>query len=877
MSEPRSPITTGAVIGAGTMGSAIALKIATEGYPVVVVDTDGAALAGGIARAARELDRAVGRGLLPGSERAAILARVTPTTDLGRARDADLVVEAVFENRDVKRSLLRELDRVLRHDAIVATNTSSIPISELAVATSRPERLIGLHYFLPANKNRLVEVIPGRRTSAEVRDLAWEFQEILGKIPIHSADSPGFVVNRYLVPMLAEAVRILDEGLTGIATIDAAAREAFGVEMGPFALMNATGIPVVLHAATVLGERWGTFYPPCDRLAAQVRAGEPWRLEGEADPAHLRPVRDRLLGLVFLVASAIVDEGVGAVADVDIGARVGLAWRRGPFALMNDLGMPDAVALAATFAEAWGLEPPDLLRGRAESRKPFIPRAVRRRIAEGVATITLNRPDYLNAITDAAIGEMDEAFDEALANPSVKGIVFGGAGKAFSSGGDLSFFARQLAAGRIDRALEFVRELQDLYRRIDGSPKTVVACLDGLALGAGAELALACDYIVMSPRAGIGFPETGIGLFPLFGGTQRLPRRVGAGLAKYLVLSGIPAGGDLAMRIGLADALVPADRVRRAAASWAVEKLPITVRAAFEPDAALAWDLAALAECFDRHRVEEILRGSADAGGGRWLADATAAIQRKAPHALRISEALIDESRRLPLRGRRDAVRAVFDDVPAEIVALPDRHRRAGTVREAAGLQLGQSFAILDDGLDLCGRVASVLQRFAEDAVWMGGGVPDHDRPDEVWIVAEGRGDEKRTDLNVHRRGRISPRLAVDIVEAGVKEVVAAARERSKGPRGWSAARADPQSAAVNMVHSATFFIAHPRKCWVDGWDATAAWRCGRGGLPFDPEREMRRENPADLVEVAADREGGAEGGERPNFGGRAFVQVGPG
>jgi enoyl-CoA hydratase/3-hydroxyacyl-CoA dehydrogenase len=625
------------------------LKIATEGYPVVVVDVDGTALARGVARAARELDRAVERGLLPGSERAAILARMTLSTDLGRARDADLVVEAVFENREVKRSLLRELDRVLRHDAIVATNTSSIPISELSGATPRPERLIGLHYFLPANKNRLVEVIPGERTAAEVRRLAWEFQEILGKVPIHSADSPGFVVNRYLVPMVAEAVRILEESRAGVATIDAAAREAFGVEMGPFALMNATGIPVVLHAATVLGERWGTFYSPCDRLAAQVRAGEPWSLEGEVDPSRLGPVRDRLLGLVFLVASALVDEGVGTVADVDIGARVGLAWRRGPFGLMNDLGMPGAVALAATFAEAWGLELPDLLRGRAQSRTPFTPRAVRWRVEEGVATITLNRPDYLNAITEAAIGEIREALDDAIADPSVKAIVFGGAGKAFSSGGDLSFFARQIATGRVDRALEFVRELQDLYRRIDGSPKTVVACLDGLALGAGAELALACDYIVMSPRAGIGFPETGLGLFPLFGGTQRLPRRVGTGVAKYLVLSGIPADGDLSSRIGLADGLVPFDRVRRTAASWAVEKPPMAMREAFEPDAALAPDLATLAEFFDRHRVEEILRGAADAGGDQSLADATSAIQRKSPEALRIAEALIDDGRRLPL------------------------------------------------------------------------------------------------------------------------------------------------------------------------------------------------------------------------------------
>ena len=171
---------------------------------------------------------------------------------------------------------------------------------------------------------------------------AWLLQERMGKTPIHSADQPGFVVNRYFVPWLNEAVRLLEDGVADVPTVEAACKRAFGVDMGPFELMNVTGIPIALHAATTLGEAFGPFYAPSPRLRAQVATGSSWPLEGEPDASLFDEVADRMWAVVFMVASALVDQEVGSVEDVDIGARVGLRWPRGPFESMNRLGVDKA-------------------------------------------------------------------------------------------------------------------------------------------------------------------------------------------------------------------------------------------------------------------------------------------------------------------------------------------------------------------------------------------------------------------------------------------------------------------------------------------------------------------------------------------------------
>src|SRR5688572_24506025 len=315
------------------MGSGIAQKIATEGYPVTLVDVDRAQVARGMERLRTTLAEGVARRIFTQEKADEILGRITSATSLAAARDADLVIEAVFEDPEVKRQVFGELDRAVKPSSILATNTSSLYVRDLARATRRPDRFLGLHYFYHPAKNRLVEVVAGEATSPATFDLAWRFQEIIGKTPIRSADAPGFIVNRFFVPWANEAVRILDDGEADIPTIEAAAKAAFGIGMGPFELMNVTGIPIALHAAGTLGRELGPFYAPAAGLRAQVERGGLWPLGGAPSPAREAAVRERLLAVTCMITGHLVDEGVCTIEDCDIGARVGLRWARGPFEL----------------------------------------------------------------------------------------------------------------------------------------------------------------------------------------------------------------------------------------------------------------------------------------------------------------------------------------------------------------------------------------------------------------------------------------------------------------------------------------------------------------------------------------------------------------
>ncbi|HKQ62311.1 MAG TPA: 3-hydroxyacyl-CoA dehydrogenase NAD-binding domain-containing protein [Candidatus Polarisedimenticolaceae bacterium] len=623
-----------AVIGAGNMGSGIAQKMAAEGFDVVLIDVDASQVERGLAAIDRTLAEAVERKILRAEQVAAIRGRLVGTTDWSRLADVDLVVEAVFEDLAVKRQVFERLDAACPPQAILGTNTSSLSVTELADATRRPERVVGLHYFYHPAKNRLVEVVPGARTDPAVLAAAWTLQELLGKTPIASADAPGFVVNRYFVPWLNEAVRLVEEGAATIPTIEEACRRTFGVGLGPFELMNVTGVPIALHAATTLGCALGPFYAPAARLAQQVASARPWDLAGAVDDGALEAVSQRMLAVAFYVASALVEERVGTVEDCDIGARVGLRWPHGPFELMNRFGVEAGAELVDRLARRWELSVPRILAMHAANREPFSFRLVTTSVEDGIATLRINRPDAMNALDEELVKQLHEAFREAMFQPQIRAIVLAGAGKAFVAGADIRFFVRHIEGGDFERILRFTRAGHELLNEIDASPKPVVARLHGLALGGGVELALACDRIVASPKAGLAFPETGIGIYPGLGGTQRLPRRVGSGLAKWLVYTGQMLAAEDARAIGLVDDVVPYERLDAAIREW--------IDGGASP--------AARPALGERHRALEALFGSVSvdtlrqgrAAGEEALVRAVKQVGYKAPLALYAAERLID-------------------------------------------------------------------------------------------------------------------------------------------------------------------------------------------------------------------------------------------
>lgn len=626
------------VVGAGNMGSGIAQKYATEGFPVVVVDMDEAAVARGKERVEKTLAEGVERGIFKQERADAILGRMRFTADKKALADAALVVEAVFEDKKVKQDLFKELDGICAEDAILATNTSSFYVDDVASATARPERVVGLHYFYHPAKNRLVEVIRGKKTSDAAFERAWAIQELSAKTPIESADAPGFIVNRFFVPWLNESMRLVEEGVADIPTVEAAAKKAFGVGMGPFELMNVTGVPITLHAATTLGDELGDFYRPCDLIRPVVEKKEQWSLEGTPDAAKMDAVSDRLWGVVAQIACRIVfDEKVCTLEDCDLGARVGLRWPRGPFEALNAMSTKKALALVEAIAARYSnVEVPKALREHGEADKPFELRFVLGRVEDGVGYITFNRPDAMNALNEVVVEQLASTFDKLAADPAVKGIVLEGKGKAFVAGADTRFFVEQIKKDDVPRIVRFAAGGQDVFRRIDRSEKPVVCALDGLSLGGGSELALACDFIVATPRGTLGFPETGIGIYPGLGGTQRSARRVGVPLARWLVLTGDVVDAKTALTLGLVDEVVsPAEldeAVRRRALAGETRKEsspPTTTPAGFE----------GLSKLFEAP-LEELRAGKVAVEDER-LAKAMKKVSFKAPLALKAADELV--------------------------------------------------------------------------------------------------------------------------------------------------------------------------------------------------------------------------------------------
>lgn len=264
-----------AVIGAGQMGSGIAQVAAQSGFSVSLHDVAEEQVKKGLARIEGLLEKGVAKGKWTGEEKEAVLSRIQTTADLQEAvKDADLVIEAVVENMEVKTDLFRRLDQYSPKYAILASNTSSLPITEIAAATSRPESVIGMHFMNPVPVMKLVEIIRGLATSDEVYTEIEQLTEKLEKVPVEVNDFPGFVANRVLMPMINEAIYTLYEGVASKEAIDDVMKLGMNHPMGPLTLADFIGLDTCLYIMETLYEGFGdSKYRPCPLLRKYVKAG----------------------------------------------------------------------------------------------------------------------------------------------------------------------------------------------------------------------------------------------------------------------------------------------------------------------------------------------------------------------------------------------------------------------------------------------------------------------------------------------------------------------------------------------------------------------------------------------------------------------------
>ncbi|MCC7402910.1 MAG: 3-hydroxyacyl-CoA dehydrogenase/enoyl-CoA hydratase family protein [Bdellovibrionales bacterium] len=544
------------VIGAGNMGAAIAQHFLMKGLQVCLIDVNDAGLAKGRERIATSLDEAIQRKIMKPDEKDQLFARLRTTTDFKSLAECQFVIEAVFENFQVKVDLFRKIEPLVAADCVLATNTSSYSVTDLAEALKKRDRFVGVHYFYHAAKNKLVEVIPGEETDLRLVEVVRDFYNFVDKIPIVVKDAAGFAVNRFFVPWLNEAVRLHEEGLGSPSFIDETAERVFKIGMGPFKLMNATGVPVAQHACEGLAEKFGAFYAPAERLKAQVATRQDWDFaapySGKNDE---KAVTERLWAASLGVAAQMVSEEVTTTSETDLGARIGLRWFQGPFEMMNTIGVEKVRLATESLFKKWKLAMPALLNEIPKGGKVEID-FVKSWVQGSTGFLQFYRPDSMNALNEEVVEQLSNQWDRLESDPRVSRVILLGAGKAFVAGADIKFFIDNMDKKDLERIYQFTAFGHQVLEKIESSRKPSIAYLDGLTLGGGLELALACHYRLGTSRSLLAFPETGIGIYPGLGGTQRTTRLIGKAGAKYAVATGKMMKAEEALALGLIDEIV---------------------------------------------------------------------------------------------------------------------------------------------------------------------------------------------------------------------------------------------------------------------------------------------------------------------------------
>lgn len=628
-------IKTVGVVGAGTMGSALAQKFAQEGFQVILADRELKFVENGLSGIKKTLYEGVEKKVFTSSQVDSILSNLKGTADLGDMKECDIIIEAIFEDFKAKSDLFKTLSSIVDKKAILATNTSSFSVTELAASVAHPERFIGLHYFYHAAKNRLVEIIPGAKTSDETIRIAQRFSFLTGKDAIQCADAYGFVVNRFFVPWLNEAVRLHEENIP-IEIIEDVSKNVFGIGMGPFELMNATGITVAYHAEKTL-ETFGPLYNVAEALERKSVEKKNWEFDREgsmrvsiAHPMVIQEVKQRLLGVVFFICSQLLDEKVCGATEINRGAKIGLKWKKGPVEMMKEMGKAEVIKLIDMIAERYGMTPPVSV-----GKKFWESVLVDLSKEKHVAVITMNQPEYQNAFSEEMMKQLAECFTAAERDPEIQTIIITGSGKAFVAGADIGFFVKKIKSNLICDIESFTEYGQKIFNRIDQSKKKVVAVINGLALGGGLEFALCADLILALPKAQMAFPETSIGIYPGLGGTQRSVRKIGKGLSKYMIHTGKMFSAAEAKEIGLVDEIItPAEMFLLMEG-----KMPLPSPAKIT--LSHKWKL--VKQLFENYSLNNILKDQVkDIGLQKEDVDRIQnALKGKAPVALRIADDLI--------------------------------------------------------------------------------------------------------------------------------------------------------------------------------------------------------------------------------------------
>ncbi len=580
------------IVGSGQIGPDIALHInkvmEPHGVSVVVVDIAQEALDRGRAKLEKKIGKGVETRAFSAEQATAMKANITFTSDYGALNGASFVIEAATEDLDLKRRIFADLERRATPGALFASNSSHLEPERIFADLEDRSRSMVIHYFFPAERNPVVEVVPGADTDDTNVDWVMRFYEAVGKLPLRIGSRYGYAIDPIFEGLFQAAALCVEEGLGTTREVDFVARNALGLGVGPFTAMNLTGgNPITAHGLDELHERAHGWFRTPELMKQAMRDGTAWDVPARGERIELpagraATISNRMRGAYFGLVGEVLDSGISDVADLEIGAEAALVVRP-PFAFMNELGVSTALELIDAYRAVEPVFPrSERIAAQAESGQPWPIPYVLRRDRHSVAVLTIRRPTVLNALNAAVYSQIERHVAGVEADDAVVGCVITGFGrKAFVSGADIEMLDRAESAADGERMSQGSHIVMN---RVAASRKPVVCAYNGLAFGGGNELGLACHARVARKglRVLAGQPEPNLGIIPGAGATQRLPRVVGVANAWRLLRSARPISSAEGLEMGLireeveGDLVAAAIRLVRDAASSRLELEPIS-------------------------------------------------------------------------------------------------------------------------------------------------------------------------------------------------------------------------------------------------------------------------------------------------------------
>ena len=613
------------VIGSGQIGPDIALFFSkvmfADGVEIVVVDISQEALDKGRARTEKKIRKGQESGAFKGDMADRMISSITWTNDYSALKGAELVVEAATEDEGLKRRIFAQVEELAAPNAILVSNSSHLEPEAIFAEAKDPYHCACVHYFFPAERNIIVEVIPGAKTERATTDWLMAFYEAIGKAPIEVGSRYGYAIDPIFEGLFLAARLLADDGVGTTKEIDTVARKALRQGIGPFTAMNLTGgnpiTAVGLDKYTSKINEW--FHTP-DSLKKAVEEGTPWEVPGRDEKVEIsdekfEEIAGLMRGAYFGLVCEILDSGISNVADLNMAVGTALVVAP-PFELMNEVGVEESLRLVKKFQERYPkFVVPESLQAQSATGEPWSIPVVLGRTEDGVRIITIRRPAVLNALNETVFEQLEAAVRHAEEDDTVRGVVITGFGvKAFVSGADIGMLSKLRNA---EEGYENSRLFHRVLDKIENLSKPVVAAYNGLAFGGGNELAMACHHRIARQGLKIlaGQPEPNLGIIPGAGGTQRLPRIIGLEKAWPLLRTGRPFSGEEALELGLVSELVPADQlIPRAVAiangSAGVDIRPIERGPIGVPDSLPEVEIGHLSRKIDGILQEAILEGA---------------------------------------------------------------------------------------------------------------------------------------------------------------------------------------------------------------------------------------------------------------------------